>query len=130
MSFTYSQKVNMLEVGTTYKGKITNISLVAPNTDKERVLVNVQVEGFASPQPASFYTGSDNGSRMLTELLSGIDATPNKDINKVFASCVGKEVNVRLAVAADAVHINTNISAPTRLVEAEIQTEETMPLMG
>lgn len=113
MKFVFDNQPS-LEVNKTYPAIITSASVVDEDTDKERVLVNVRVDGFRTPAPASYNTSNETGSRMLSELLSALNYDGSQDFREFLK---GKTVNVR--TKANGEYINTSVYAPSQQVVSE-----------
>ena len=114
MSFVFDKKMSFLEVGTRYKGIITNASLVS-DAKSERILINVKVEGFVSPAPASFNVSNEQGQNLALQFLSQLGAKTSKDIKVTLDSLKGKEVSVSInEVEVNGItYLNTRVNAPT-----------------
>lgn len=114
MSFVFDKKMSFLEVGTRYKGVITNASLVS-DAKSERILINVKVEGFVSPAPASFNVSNEQGQNLALQFLSQLGAKTSKDIKVTLDSLKGKEVSVSInEVEVNGItYLNTRVNAPT-----------------
>lgn len=114
MSFVFDKKMSFLEVGTRYKGVITNASLVS-DAKSERILINVKVEGFVSPAPASFNVSNEQGQNLALQFLSQLGAKTSKDIKVTLDSLKGKEVNVSVneVEVNGVIYLNTRVNAPT-----------------
>lgn len=101
-----------VEANVVYDATITNVSIIDEDTEKERVLVNVSVNGFMAPRPASYNTTNDTGSRMLNELLVALGYTEECSIADFL-----KSKSVKIRCKENAGYMNTTIYAPTQKIE-------------
>ena len=111
MKFAFSASP-ALKKDTKYSGKITNISFLDVDTDKERVLVNVMVEGYSQPSPASYATANETGARLFSDLIRDLGGKKNNctSVEKVTAFLKGKVVTV--VVKENGEYSNTRLSVP------------------
>lgn len=110
----FKRQSSALVPGTIYNGTIYSVSVLSENTEKERVLINVNSTA-GLPGPASYATATPTGSLMLNQLMDSLNAESLEDLK-------GKEV--RFAVKQGENYINTVIYPARNTAVAVEENEE------
>lgn len=102
----FTRQHSQLKQGVVYTGKVYSITVLNEDKDTERVLINVSAKE-GQPAPASFATGTEDGARILNQLLDSLEVEQLKDL-------LGKEV--RFSIKPNNQYFNTVLYGKSRTI--------------